>query len=196
MSSRARISSAVFAAAASSSPSLRAPHLALAAATERARSGTLRPEDAHYLFDELLRQATAVPRRALNEFLSALARAPSSAACRDGPALAVALFNRASRADGPQVLSPTLCTYSILMDCCTRAHRPELTLAFFGQLLKTGLGVDIIIMSNLLKGLCEAKRTDEALDILLHRMTDLGCVPDAFSYCILLKSLCNNRIRV
>jgi len=77
------------------------------------------------------------------------------------------------------------------MDCCTRAHRPELTLAFVGQLLKTGLGVDTIIISNLLKGLCEAKRTDEALDILLHRMPELGCVPDVFSYCILLKSFCN-----
>jgi len=78
------------------------------------------------------------------------------------------------------------------MDCCTRAHRPELTLAFFGQVLKTGLGINTIIISNLLKGLCEAKWIDEALDILLHRMPELGCVPDVFSYCILLKSLCND----
>ncbi|CAD6253393.1 unnamed protein product [Miscanthus lutarioriparius] len=192
MPSRARISSAVFTTAASSSPSPRAPHLALAVATARVLSGTFRPEEAHHLFDELLRQANPVPERALNGFLSALARAPSSAACRDGPALAVALFNRASRADGPQVLSPTVCTYGILMDCCTRAHHPEQTLAFFGQVLKTGLGVNTIMITNLLKGLCEAKRTYEALDILLHRMPELGCVPDVFSYCILLKSLCNN----
>ncbi|CAD6256467.1 unnamed protein product [Miscanthus lutarioriparius] len=100
MWSCARISSAVFTTAACSSPSPRAPHLSLASATARVRSGTLRPEEAHHLFDQLLRQATPIPERSLNGFLSALARAPSSAACRDGPALAVALFNRASRADG------------------------------------------------------------------------------------------------
>ncbi|KAG0530399.1 hypothetical protein BDA96_05G182900 [Sorghum bicolor] len=193
MWSCARISSAVFTTAACSSPSPRAPHLAFATATARVRKGTFRPEEAHDLFDELLHQATPVPGRQLNGFLAALARAPASAACRDGPALAVALFNRVSRAHGPRVLSPTLHTYGILMDCCTRAHRPKLTLAFFGQVLKTGLGIDTIMISNLLRGLCEAKRTAEALDILLHRMPHLGCVPDVFSYCIVLKSLCSDR---
>ena len=89
------------------SPQPRAPLAALAVATERVRAGTLSREDAHHLFDELLRQATPVPSRSLNGFLAALARAPASATCRrDGPALALALFNRVCREEaGPQVAS-------------------------------------------------------------------------------------------
>ena len=48
------------------------------------------------------------------------------------------------------------------------------------------------MITNLLKGLCEAKLTYEALDILLHRMPELGCEPDVFSYYILLNSFYNN----
>jgi hypothetical protein len=48
-------------------------------ATERARAGTLSREDAHNLFDQLLRQATPVPDRSLNGFLAALACAKSFA---------------------------------------------------------------------------------------------------------------------
>jgi pentatricopeptide repeat protein len=129
----------------------------------------------------------------MDGFLAALARAPPSAACRGGPALAVTFFNGMSRAASPRVLSPTFYTYSILMDCCNRACHPELTLAFFGQLLRTGLGVTVITLNNLLKSLCQAKRNDDALDVLLHRMPELGCMPDVFSYSILMKSLCVNR---
>nr|QIP66571.1 restorer of fertility-like protein [Triticum aestivum] len=164
----------------------RAPLAALAAATERVRAGTLSQEDAHHLFDQLLGQAAAVPERGLNNFLAALARAPPSAACRDGPGLAIALFNRMSRGAGARVASPTLCTYSILMDCCCRAGRPDLVLAFFGRLLRLGLRLDIISSSNLLKGLCQAKRSNEALDMLLHRMPELDCVPDVFSHSIVI----------
>jgi len=59
------------------------PSAALSAATTRERSGTLSPEDAHQLFDELQRQATVVHDRSLNGFLATLARAPPSAACSD-----------------------------------------------------------------------------------------------------------------
>nr|CAB3471164.1 unnamed protein product [Digitaria exilis] len=186
MSSRAPRLSAIFAAAASPSP--RAPNLALVAATERVRSGAFGAEDARHLLDELLRYGTPVPGRPLNGFLAALARAPSSSACSDGPALAVSFFCRMSRAAGPRVMSLSSHTYGILMECCTRAQRPELAMAFFGRLLRTGLGVDVITFSSLLKGLCEAKRTNEALDVVLHRMHELGCVPNVVSYSILLKS--------
>ncbi|RCV38762.1 hypothetical protein SETIT_8G167900v2 [Setaria italica] len=84
----------------------------------------------------------------------------------------------------------------VLIDCCTRARRPDLAPAFFGQLLRTGLGVSVITFNNLLKSLCLAKRTDDALDVLLHRMPEFGCVPDVVSYSILLKSFCDNRERV
>ncbi|CAO2144575.1 unnamed protein product, partial [Urochloa humidicola] len=47
------------------------------------RSGAFGPEDARHLFDELRRRGTLVPERALNGFLAALARAPSSVARRN-----------------------------------------------------------------------------------------------------------------
>ncbi|XP_047057058.1 protein Rf1, mitochondrial-like [Lolium rigidum] len=172
-------------------PSHRAPHVALAAATERARFGTLSPEEAHELFDELLQQATPVPERALNGFLAALARAPAPATCSDGLSLVVALFSRMSRGHGPPVASPTVHTYSILLDCCCRARQPDLALAFFGCFLRAGFKGDEVIINTLLKVLCHAKRTDEAADVLLHRITHLGCVPNAISYNTVIKGLCD-----
>jgi pentatricopeptide repeat protein len=167
---------------------------ALFAAADRSRSGTLGPEDAHHLFDELLQHNAPVRERALNGFLAALARAPPSAACIDGPALAVSLFNRLSRcAAGPWVAPPTLCTYNILIDCCSRARCPDLGLAYFGRLLRTGLGVDVVTFNNLLKCLGYAKRMDEAVEVLLHKMPELGCIPNGISYSAVVKSFCNNR---
>nr|QIP66486.1 restorer of fertility-like protein [Triticum aestivum]QIP66687.1 restorer of fertility-like protein [Triticum aestivum] len=149
------------------------PHAAFAAATECARSGNLTPEDAHNLFDELLRQGNPVLGRPLNNLLAALARAPASSACRDGPALVVALFSRISQGARLRVLHPTACTYGILMDCSCRAHRLDLAFAFFGRLLRTGLKAGVIEVNSLLKGLCHAKRADEAMEVLLHRMPEL-----------------------
>jgi hypothetical protein len=81
-----------------SSPTLRvwSPIAAFSAATASVHEATLSPEDAHKLFDELLREAAPVPELSLNGLLAAFARAPASDACRDGPALAISLFNRVS----------------------------------------------------------------------------------------------------
>jgi pentatricopeptide repeat protein len=165
---------------------------ALIVATERLRSGTFSPGDAHHLFDELLHQGTPVPERPLDGFLAVLARAPASDACSDGPALAIDLFCRMNRGAGPQVFRPTRYTYDIFMDCCCRTRRLDLTLAAFGRLPRTGIGVNVVAFSSLPRGLCHAKRTEEAMCVLLNRMPKLGCVPDVFSYTIVLKGLCGN----
>ncbi|KAK1692305.1 hypothetical protein QYE76_009002 [Lolium multiflorum] len=170
-----------------SPPSLRAPGVVLDAATERVRSGTFSPEDARDLFDELLLQATPVPGHALNGFLAALARTT----CSDGLSLAVALFSRMSRGHGPPVASPTVHTYGILLGFCCRARQPDLALAFFSRFLRAGLNANCLIVNTLLKALCQAKRTDEAADVLLHRMPHLGCEPDAISYNTVIKGLCD-----
>ena len=167
------------------------PDAAFAAATERTRAGTLSSEDAHKLFDELLRQATQVDARSLDGFLAALAHVRDSASCRDGPALAIALYNRVRREEASP--GPTVFTYGILMNCCCRTGRPELGLSLFGLLLKTPIMTNVIVANTLLKCLCQANRTDEAVSVLLHRLSDLGCVPDAYSYNTVLKGLCADR---
>jgi pentatricopeptide repeat protein len=146
----------------------------------------------HHLFDELLRQGIPVPERPLHSFLAALARAPASDACSDGPALAIDLFRRMNRGAGPQVFLPTPYTYNIFMDYCCQARRLDLTLAAFRRLLRTGIGASVVAFSSLLRGLCDTKRTEEAMDVLHYRMPKLGCVPDVFSYTIVLKGLCDN----
>jgi pentatricopeptide repeat protein len=157
---------------------------------DRLGSETLSPELAHQLFGKLLRQPVKVPERALNGFFSALARAPPSIACPDGPALAIALFKQMARAGQRPVTAPTIYTYSILIDCCHRARRPDLGPAFFGHLLKTGITADVITFNNLFKCLGDMKRTEEALDVLLHKMPD--DLPNVISYSIILKGFCNN----
>uniref|UniRef100_N1QWK8 Pentacotripeptide-repeat region of PRORP domain-containing protein n=1 Tax=Aegilops tauschii TaxID=37682 RepID=N1QWK8_AEGTA len=147
---------------------------------------TLRPELAHQLFDEMLRQPVPVSVRALNDLFVALARAPPSTICTDGPALAIDLFNRMAQAGRRQVIAPTIITYNILIDCCHRACRPDLGHAFFGRLLKTGITMSVITYNSLFMCLCDMRRTKEALNMLLHRMPD--DLPNVISYSVILKS--------
>jgi pentatricopeptide repeat protein len=51
----------------------------------------------------------------------------------------------------------------------------------------------VISFNYLFKGLCNTKRTDEAMDVLLHKMPKLGCVPHVISYLIRLKGFCDDR---
>ncbi|KAG8044540.1 hypothetical protein GUJ93_ZPchr0061g33660 [Zizania palustris] len=89
---------------------------------ERLLSGTLGPDDARHLFDEVLLDCDLA--KAPNQLLSALARAPPSVASSDGPAFAIELF----QTDGPMCqtqAAPNGYTYSILIDCYRRAPRPD-----------------------------------------------------------------------
>jgi pentatricopeptide repeat protein len=53
--------------------------------------------------------------------------------------------------------------------------------------------VDEVVIGQLLKGLCDAKRVDEAMDILLRRMPEFGCMPNVVSFNTLLKGFCNEK---
>jgi leucine-rich PPR motif-containing protein len=64
--------------------------------------------------------------------------------------------------------------------------------AAFGLTLKTCWRVNGIVINQLLKGFCDAKRVGEAMDVLLQRMPEHGCTPDVVSYSILLKGFCND----
>ena len=76
------------------------------------RSGDLGPEDALDLFHELLPQARPGSVYALNQLLTTVASAPVSSTVRDGPVLAVSLFNRMARAGGMKVAPDALPTPS------------------------------------------------------------------------------------
>ncbi|KAL6641262.1 hypothetical protein ACP70R_019443 [Stipagrostis hirtigluma subsp. patula] len=157
---------------------------------ERYRSGDLGPEEALQLFDELLPQATPVSVYALTQLLTVVARAPASSSVPVRPTLAVSLFNRMARA-GAKKVAPNIYTYSILIGCYCQMGCLDLSFAALGQILKKGLRVETITFTNLLRALCSEQRTRDAMDILLRRMPELGCMPNVFSYNTLLKGLCD-----
>uniref|UniRef100_J3LWX0 Pentacotripeptide-repeat region of PRORP domain-containing protein n=1 Tax=Oryza brachyantha TaxID=4533 RepID=J3LWX0_ORYBR len=160
--SHPRLSPLFAAAETSSAPASRA---AYAAFRQRLRSGTLGPEDARRVFDELLPRA---PADAFNVLLADLARAPPSAACQDGPALAIELFKRMDRR-----ASPTIHTYGILISCYRRAHWPGLGFAVFGRLLRTGLRLNMVVYNSLIDCFSKDGKVDKAYQ-LLHDMKELG----------------------
>ena len=123
------------------------------------------------LFDELLPHARPASVTAFNHILTAVSRASGrrSPSISDSE-LVVSLFNRMIRECSTKV-TPNLCTYSILIGCCCRMGRLEHGFAAFGLILKTGWSMASpeapIVINQLLKGLCDAKRVGEAMDILL-----------------------------
>ena len=76
------------------------------------RSGDLGPEDALDLFDELLPQVRPGSVYALTQLLTVVARTSVSSTVRDGPVLAVSLFNRMARVGGMKVAPDALPTPS------------------------------------------------------------------------------------
>ncbi|KAF0898215.1 hypothetical protein E2562_005816 [Oryza meyeriana var. granulata] len=136
-------------------------------------------EDAHHAFDELLHRGS----RSIYDLNRAL-----SDVARGSPAAAVSLFNRMAR----DKVAPDLCTYGIVIACCSRVGQLDLAFATVGRVIRTGWRVNPIFFNPLLKGLCVHDRTSEAMDIALRRMPDLGCTPNVFSYSILLKGLCDS----
>jgi len=149
------------------------------------RSGDLGPEDALDLFDELLHRARPGSIYALNQLLTTVARAPVSSTVREGPALAVSLFNRMVKKVAPDTV-----TYAIVISCCCGAGCLNLGFAALGQIIKTGLRPQAMTFTPLLRTLCAEKRTSDAVNIVVRRMPELGCTPNVFSYNTLLKGLC------
>ncbi|EAY79075.1 hypothetical protein OsI_34184 [Oryza sativa Indica Group] len=144
------------------------------------RAGGSGAEDARHVFDELLRRGRGASIYGLNRALADVAR--------HSPAAAVSRYNRMARAGAGKV-TPTVHTYAILIGCCCRADRLDLGFAALGNVVKKGFRVEAITFTPLLKGLCADKRTSDAMDIVLRRMTELSCMPDVFSCTILLKGL-------
>ncbi len=146
------------------------------------RAGGNGAEDARHVFDELLRRGKGATIYGLNRALDDVAR--------HSPAAAVSRYNRMARAGADEV-TPNLCTYGILIGSCCCAGRLDLGFAALGNVIKKGFRVEAITFTPLLKGLCADKRTSDAMDIVLCRMTQLGCIPNVFSCTILLKGLCD-----
>ncbi|KAG8044210.1 hypothetical protein GUJ93_ZPchr0229g18745 [Zizania palustris] len=68
------------------------------------------------------------------------------------------------RCASPQA-APNGYTYSILIDCYRRAHRPDLGLAIFGRLLKTGLGLNVVAYNTVIDGFFKEGEVDKAYDL-------------------------------
>ncbi|GJM90687.1 hypothetical protein PR202_ga06990 [Eleusine coracana subsp. coracana] len=156
---------------------------------ERFRSRSLSPDDALKLFDELLPQVKPASVYAINQLLTVIAHAPASPSVRNGPALAVSLFNRMAQSGAKNVASD-ICTYNIIIACFCRMGHLDLGFAAFCQILKMGWRVNTITFSHLLRALCVEKKMNDAMDIVLWRMPELA---DVFSYTILLKGLCDEK---
>ncbi|KAF0930736.1 hypothetical protein E2562_034928 [Oryza meyeriana var. granulata] len=121
-------------------------------------------------------------RSTLNRSLTAVAR--------DSPAASVSCYNHMARA-GADKVTPTLLTYGILIGCCCRVGRLDLSFATFCSVIKKEFRVESITLTPLLKGLCADKRTSDAMDIVFRRMTELSCMPNVYYYNILFKGLCD-----
>jgi pentatricopeptide repeat protein len=145
--------------------------------TERFRSGDLGPEEALHLFNELLPLATPDSVYAFNQLLTVIVNAPASSSVHDGPALAISCFNRMARASTTKV-APDLCTYSILISCGCRVGRLDLAFSSLALVIKTGWRMNARAFTHLLSALCVENRIDDAMDIVLTRMLELGCTPD------------------
>uniref|UniRef100_A0A0D9X3K8 Pentatricopeptide repeat-containing protein n=1 Tax=Leersia perrieri TaxID=77586 RepID=A0A0D9X3K8_9ORYZ len=122
-------------------------------------------EDAHHLFDELLRRSSRASIYDLNRALTAVAR--------DFPAVAISLFNR------------------MVTGRYRRVARLDLAFATFGRVIRAGWRVkaitfnptpDVFSYAILLKGLCDDNRTQLTLDLLCIMMADDhtagGCPPN------------------
>nr|BBM89975.1 pentatricopeptide repeat containing protein [Sorghum bicolor] len=156
---------------------------------DRAQSGSLASHDALKLFDLLLPHARPASVTAFNHLLTAVSRASGRHSTLESQ-LGISLFDRMVRECSDKV-APDRCTYSILIGCFCRMGRLEHGFAVFGLILKTGWRVNHIVFNQLLKGLCDAKRLDEATNILLWRMPEFGCTPNVVSYNTLVKGFCN-----
>ncbi|CAN6357610.1 unnamed protein product [Urochloa humidicola] len=156
----------------------------------RFRSGSLGLNDAVKLFDELLLLARPASVRAINYLLIAVSRAQGRGSSTS--ALVVSLFNRMARAS-PNKVAPNLHTYSVPIGSFCSIGRLDFGFCAFGLILKTGWRVNAVAINQFLKGLCDAKRVGEAMDVLLRRMSEFGCTPNVVSYNTILNGFCNEK---
>jgi pentatricopeptide repeat protein len=157
----------------------------------RVQSGSLGPEDALRLFDKLLqrqrqRSFPGSVYYAFNNLITAVARCRSD---EHGPARAVSLFSRMARG-GAAV--PDAYTYGFLVSCCCRLGRVDLALSPLTAVFKASLTLEPIAFTPLLRGLCNERGVEEAVNVVRLVMLDLGCAPNVVTYCIILKGLCDH----
>jgi pentatricopeptide repeat protein len=90
----------------------------------------------------------------------------------------------------PEGIIPDEYTYGILMEHCARLNKVRLLFGFWGRFLKEGRQADTALFSPMLKCLCQEDRFGEASTIVHHKMPKQGCLPNMFSYTILIDGLC------
>ncbi|KAJ4765568.1 Pentatricopeptide repeat (PPR) superfamily protein [Rhynchospora pubera] len=153
---------------------------------KRCRSGDLTFPQALRFFDHLLHFRDPPPSIITFNFLFASMVRMDNLSSRYPTILS--LFNRLAR---PRGISPDVCTYSICIDCCTRANQVGLAFVLLGRLLKDKRTPDQMVFTPLLKGLCRDNRISEAAAMMFVKMPKLGCPPDLISYTALIKGYCS-----
>ena len=73
---------------------------------------------------------------------------------------------RARASPNKVAVAPDLHTYNIIICSFRSMGCLELSFAAFGLIIKTGFRVNARVINPLLKGLCDAKRVGEAMEIL------------------------------
>ncbi|KAJ4818257.1 Pentatricopeptide repeat (PPR) superfamily protein [Rhynchospora pubera] len=102
----------------------------------------------------------------------------------------LSLFNRLALPH-PPAISPSVCTYCICIDCCTRVNQVDLGFVLLGRFLKDKRALDTRVFNPLLKCLCRNNRIAEAAAMLFDKMPKLGCTPNLISYTTLIKGYCS-----
>ncbi|KAG8044205.1 hypothetical protein GUJ93_ZPchr0229g18742 [Zizania palustris] len=179
--SRRRLSS-IFASSSSSASST-------ASTSAPANLGRSGPDDARHLFDEVLLDCDLA--KAPNQLLSALAPRASVRRQQRWPRLR----HRAFQTDGPMCLSPG-CSQRLHLQ---HSHRllpprapPDLGLAIFGRLLKTGFGLNVVAYSTVIDSFFKEGEVDKAYDIFCE-MKKQGISPNVVTYNSTIDGLCKSK---
>jgi pentatricopeptide repeat protein len=89
-------------------------------------------------------------------------------------------------------VAPSSITFGILLDACIDKCKMDIASLVFRQMINSGLEMNAVLFTTMMKGLAKAGRVKDALDLYEH-MIQQGIEPDLFTYSTLIKCLCDNK---
>eukprot|EP00746_Dinoflagellata_sp_MGD_P013803 gnl/MRDRNA2_/MRDRNA2_129977_c0_seq1.p1 gnl/MRDRNA2_/MRDRNA2_129977_c0~~gnl/MRDRNA2_/MRDRNA2_129977_c0_seq1.p1 ORF type:complete len:622 (+),score=131.78 gnl/MRDRNA2_/MRDRNA2_129977_c0_seq1:96-1961(+) len=89
-------------------------------------------------------------------------------------------------------VAPSSITFGILLDACIDKCKMDIASLVFQQMIGSGLQMNAVLFTTMMKGLAKAGRIKDALEMYDHMMQQ-GIEPDLFTYSTLIKCLCDNK---